>query len=245
MKQRNKLIQTSLICVLGSMMIGCSTLSVNDDVTKHHINDPYENFNRKVYAFNSTADKYVLKPLAKGYDVIVPDPVDTAIGNFFSNLTEPRNAVNNLLQGKLNDTATSVGRFAINSTVGLLGLLDVASKIDIQQKDEDFGQTLAAWGVDSGPYIMLPFLGPSTVRGTLGLTVDRVALDPVNEVDDSATETGLRVLRIIDLRQGLLGLDDVLEQQVDPYSFIKNGYQQRRIDSLYDGNAPEVEIDDF
>lgn len=227
------------------MLLGCSTLSVNDDVSKHQIKDPYEKFNRKIYAFNTSADKYILRPLAKGYDVVVPKPVDTAIGNFFSNLTEPRNMVNNLLQGKLHNTAASFGRFAVNSTMGLLGLFDVASKLNVEQKDEDFGQTLAAWGVKSGPFIMLPLLGPSTVRGSIGLGVDSVALDPLRQIDESSTEIALRALRIIDLRQGFLGLDEVLEQQVDPYSFIKNGYQQRRINSLYDGNAPEQEFDDF
>ena len=242
---KKNLIQASLITMFSTAMFGCSTLSVNDDVTKHHIKDPYEKFNRKVYAFNNTADKLILKPLAKGYDVIVPDPIDTAVGNFFNNLTEPRNAVNNLLQGKIDNTAKSVGRFAINSTIGLLGILDVASKMDIEEKDEDFGQTLAAWGFGSGPYIMLPFFGPSTVRGTVGFGVDKFALDPVNEIDSSSTEISLRALRIINTRQNLLSLDEVLEQQVDPYSFIKNGYQQRRIESLYDGNAPEQELDDF
>jgi len=245
MKKQTKLMQTSLISILGSLAIGCSTLSVNDDVSKHEIKDPFEKFNRKVFAFNTTTDKYVLRPLAKGYDIIVPRPVNTAIGNFFNNLTEPRNMVNNLFQGKFNNSASSLGRFLINSSLGLLGLIDVASKMDIKEEDEDFGQTLAAWGINSGPYIMLPFFGPSTIRGTVGLGVDRVALDPINEIDDSSTEIAFRALRLIDARQGLLGIDAVLDQQVDPYSFIKNAYQQYRIDALYDGNAPEQDLDDF
>jgi phospholipid-binding lipoprotein MlaA len=210
------------------------------------LSDPLEGLNRGVYAFNTAADKAILKPVASAYHAVLPDPAERSVGRFFKNLGEPLNIVNNLLQGKIDGALHSTYRFAVNSTIGLFGLFDIAGAYKVDEKPEDFGQTLANWGVKPGPYIMLPFLGPTNFRDGFGQVVDSVAFYPTNEITESTQgRFGLFALRTIDNRVGLFGADETLDNQLDPYLFLKNAYQSNRINAIYDGNPPEDAEDDF
>ena len=206
----------------------CSTLEnpVSDS-------DPLEPLNRKIFSFNQKADEHVLKPLAKGYDKITPDPVKTGVTNFFSNLSDIPNAANNLLQGKVKDSATSLARFGINSTIGILGLFDVASKEGIEQKKEDLGQTLAVWGIPSGPYVVLPFLGPSNLRDGSAKMVTAAKLNEKTLFFDREPRSYLTALELINTRYRLLGADSLLSTAaLDPYNYAKNSYIQYRTQKI-------------
>ena len=221
---------------------GCTTLKSTDDPTAHISSDPIEGFNRSVYAFNDGADKLILRPVARTYDKVLPKPVKKGVSNFFSNLGEPLNIVNNLLQGKWERSLSSTYRFAVNSTVGLLGLVDVAKKYEVDVAREDLGQTLASWGVGPGPYVMLPFLGPTNFRDGVGRIASSIAFFPTQEIgDDSDTHSALNILEIVDLRVSLLGTDKLLQQQIDQYSFLKSAYEQNRLRAIYDGSPPKDE----
>jgi phospholipid-binding lipoprotein MlaA len=233
-----------VLSLLG--LSACSTLGVNDNPISHESDDPLEDFNRSVYAFNDRVDKLILRPVAKSYSVVLPSPAQKGVRNFFGNLGEPINALNNLLQGKVDRALVSTYRFAINSTVGVLGLVDVASKYEVAPAREDFGQTLAVWGVAPGPYIMLPFLGPTSLRHGVGRITDNFILNPINEVTDSSSgRLWLRASDLVDQRASFLGSDEVLDGQLDPYGFLKQAYQQGRINIIYDGTPPETEEEDF
>ncbi|KGE76835.1 MULTISPECIES: MlaA family lipoprotein [Halomonas] len=228
------------LCAL-SLLTGCATTSGVDDA---HPDDPWEGFNRGVFAFNETLDRYALKPVAQGYRFVTPDPVQTGVGNFFSNLGEIGNTVNSLLQAKPANAGISTGRFLVNSTVGVLGFFDVASRMDLVGREEDFGQTLAVWGVGEGPYLVLPLLGPSTVRDTAGLPVDMYT-DPVTYVEEDKVRYGLRGLDVIDTRAGLLDQEELIRG--DRYSFIRDSWLQRRRFEVNDGEMGEDPFasDDF
>ena len=199
--------------------------------------DPYESFNRSVYKFNRGLDKAVLKPVAQGYKAITPDPVEKGISNFFANLGEIGNIVNNLLQFKLLDASSDTGRFLINSTLGLGGLFDPATAMGLEASDEDFGQTLAVWGLDSGPYLMLPILGPTTLRGVAGLPADNY-LNPIRYLEDESARLGLRGIHQIDRRAQLLDFEEQLESAIDEYSFVRDIYLQNRNFKVHDGDIP-------
>lgn len=201
--------------------------------------DPLEDYNRAAYSFNELLDRALLTPLAQGYSAITPAPVDKSVTNFFDNLRDVRSAVNNLLQFKIGRAFSDVGRVAINSTVGILGLMDVASNMNLPSYKEDFGQTLGVWGFDQGPFIVLPFLGPSSGRDGIGLVADWFT-DPLTYINDDGVRMGLRGLNIIDTRSDLLSASRVVDQAaLDPYAFIRDAYLQRREDLVYDGNPPE------
>jgi phospholipid-binding lipoprotein MlaA len=228
------------------LLTGCSTLSKNDDPNLHVSSDPLEGFNRNVYAFNDAADRAVLRPVAKAYGTVVPDPAQRGVSRFFNNLSEPLNIVNNLLQGKMEGALSSTYRFVVNSTVGLLGFFDVAKSYNVEEKPEDFGQTLAAWGIKPGPYLVIPFLGPSNLRDGVGSAVGTFGYYPINELsDDSGVRLGLTILEVVNGRAALIGTDDVLYQQLDPYLFLKSVYEADRIQAIYDGNPPEPNDDDL
>ncbi len=228
------------------LLSGCNTLSINDDTNTQISNDPLQGLNRKIYGFNNGVDKAILKPIAKGYNAVLPAPAKNGVNNFFSNLGEPLNVVNNLLQGKLDRALGSTYRFLVNSTIGIAGLIDVAGNYEVAESKEDLGQTLATWGVKPGPYIMLPFLGPTNLRDGVGFISENVVYFPNNEISDSgAGSTALTVLEIIDTRVGLLGADELLDQQLDPYSFLKTAFETNRINSIYDGQPPLQEEEDF
>ncbi|MFC0269696.1 MlaA family lipoprotein [Kushneria aurantia] len=207
--------------------LACTTLAgcAGNQAREGNPQDPWEGFNRGVYTFNDTLDRYALKPVAQGYDYVTPQPVQEGVGNFFSNLGEISNTFNSLLQWRLTNAGTSFGRFMINSTLGLGGFLDPATRMGIEEHDEDFGQTLAVWGVGSGPYLVLPLLGPSTVRDTAGLPVDWYTY-PVTYVEDSTTRWTLRFIDLVNTRANLLGQEKLISG--DRYSFIRDAYLQRR-----------------
>jgi len=241
-----KLTRLPFILVILLSTCACNTLSTSDDTSLQTTSDPFSGLNRSIYAFNNTADKAILRPVASAYDTALPVPAKRSVSNFFSNLGEPLNIVNNLLQGKVNGALNSTYRFAVNSTIGILGILDVAKAYNVEKEPEDFGQTLASWGVKPGPYIMVPFFGPTSLRDGLGLIVDNGVYYPISEINDSgATQTGLTVLNIVDTRAGLLGTDDILDNQLDPYLFLKTAYDKNRLNSIYDGKPPELSDDDL
>ena len=219
--------------VAAVVLPGCAT-------NASHPKDPFEGFNRAMFAVHEGVDT-VLKPVAKGYDEVTPGPVKMGIGNFFGNLADVWIAVNNLLQGKLTDGASDVGRFFVNSTVGILGLVDVASEIGLDKHDEDFGQTLGYWGVGDGPYLFWPVIGPRNVRDTVGFVVDASA-DPVGYLEDVSVRNTLMGVRIIDYRASLLPADKVVEEAAfDKYNYLRNAYFQNRRSVIHDGNPPPLE----
>ncbi len=244
----NKILLSTIIVLLTVGCAGRQQPQANeqtDQVQASEI-DPYEDFNRSVYKFNTQLDKYLLKPLAKTYANITPDPVESGISKFFSNLNEPRNTVNSLLQGKFDKAGLSAGRFVLNTTVGVLGFFDVAGKLDIPKHNEDFGQTLAAWGVPSGPYFVIPVFGPRYLRHSVGMIPDAV-VGPTYSISDDSVRWGLTALNIVQSRAQFLGTDDLLELQLDPYIFVRETYLQKREAALNDSevnNADEFE-DEF
>ena len=203
--------------------------------------DPLEGFNRAMYTFNDKFDRYLLKPVAKGYRAITPKPVSKSISNFFGNLHAPGIMLNNLLQGKPGQAASDLGRFLVNSTVGIAGLFDVATKWGMQKHNEDFGQTLAVWGVGDGPYLVLPFFGPSNLRDGPSLIVDWETYPP-NHMEEHSTSDKLYVVEVIDKRAQLLDASDILEQAAgrDPYVFVREASRQSRRNQIYDGNPPQA-----
>jgi len=201
--------------------------------------DPFESFNRGVYAFNEGLDTVVLKPVATAYRNVTPPLVRSGVGNFFGNLEDAWSFVNSLLQGKLRPAVDNFFRFGVNSTFGILGLFDVASEMQIDRHSEDFGQTLGSWGFGAGPYLVLPVFGPSSLRDALELPVDWKG-DLVGHVDDVATRNGLRVLNLIDTRASLLGVSSSLDEVTfDKYSFMRDAFLQRRRNAVFDGDPPE------
>ncbi len=214
--------------------------------------DPWQRMNRGIFWFNDRADVYVLEPVAKGWDAVVPERAESSVSNFFSNLRFPVVMANNLLQGKPGDAAIDVGRFMVNSTIGVGGLFDVATIWGLQRHNEDFGQTLGVWGVPPGPYLVLPLLGPSNPRDTAGIPVDYV-LSVTPLFLSSYWWTGAGIINIVNARAQVL--DEVQQAKsasLDYYVFVRNAYYQRRkalvndqkeesgdtpTDDLYDLNA--------
>lgn len=234
---------TRVLVVLAAVFLlsGCAGRVAVED---RHPDDPWEGFNRGVFAFNDTLDRTVLKPVARGYRAVTPEPMQTGVGNFFSNLGEVRTTLNSLLQGKPANAGRSTSRFLINSTVGIAGLLDFATHMGVTAAQEDFGQTLGSWGVGEGPYLVLPLLGPSTVRDTSGLPLDMVTY-PLYYVENDKVRYGLTGLRIVDARAGLLDQEELIRG--DRYVFIRDAYLQRRRFEVSDGELGDDPFasDDF
>ncbi len=205
--------------------------------------DPWEGFNRGVYKFNDTLDRAALKPVARAYRKVVPNWMRTGVGNFFTNLTYPTTVLNQFLQGKPVMGLKDLGRFLLNSTLGLGGLFDPASSAGLPANDEDFGQTLAVWGVGSGPYLVLPFLGPSSVRDGVSRVGDYYSGILHNADIDWEVEWGLRGLQVVNDRAELLPLDGTLQRTFDPYAFMRDAWVQRREDEIYDGEPPEEPLE--
>ena len=228
--------------VIGTLLFGSMLLLVQScaHVPVETKEDPWEGFNRSMFVFNDAIDGAILKPVAKGYKAVTPTPVQKGVSNFFSNLGEIGNIANNLLQGKWDGTASSTWRFLINSTAGWFGIFDVASELGLKEYDEDFGQTLGYWGVSSGPYLVLPFFGPSTVRDGAGLVVDYTAYDDGEALLLDLTYEeylGLLALDVVETRARLLSAESFIVG--DRYSFIRDVYLQSRTHEVYDGNIPE------
>jgi len=233
--------KVALVLLLGSALClgGCATGDYRDP------RDPLEPLNRVTYSFNDMLDRAVIKPLAQGYEYIMPAPANKGVSNFFNNLADIRSALNNLLQFKIGRAFSDVGRVAVNTTVGILGLIDVASNMNLPRYEEDFGQTLGVWGVGPGPYLVLPLLGPSSGRDSVGRVADWYT-DPMTHMNDEAWRWRLRGLQLVDTRAGLLNASRVLEgASLDPYAFVRDAFLQRRQSLVYDGNPPEEEFDGF
>jgi phospholipid-binding lipoprotein MlaA len=229
------LYRLALVLILGTTL-GLGGCATGDDRDPR---DPLEPLNRVTYKFNDMLDRAVIKPLAQGYEYIMPAPANQGVTNFFNNVNDIRSALNNLLQLKVGRAFSDVGRVAINSTVGILGLIDVASNMNLPRYNEDFGQTLGVWGFGPGPFIVLPLLGPSSGRDTVGLVVDWYT-DPITHMNDDDWRWALRGLELIDTRADLLNASRVLEEaSLDPYAFIRDAFLQRRRSLVYDGNPPD------
>ncbi len=191
------------------------------------IADPWEGFNRRVHGFNTVADRFVFRPVARGYDWIAPAPVQTGISRFFANLGMPVTVVNQALQGRPGDAAASLGRFVVNSTVGVAGLFDPAGRLGLPRRDdEDFGQTLASWGWRESRYLVLPLFGPRTVRDTVGMVADK-PLSPIGYVDGGLSY-GLQGMQVVDMRTRLLPMDRMRRDALDDYAFVRDAWAQRR-----------------
>lgn len=242
----SSMLKTSLVAIaLGSVLTSCAVVP---PTSGDNPNDPWETFNRQTHAFNMTLDERILHPIAQRYVEYVPNPVQDGVSNFFSNLGEPGNMLNNLLQGKVKEGAVSFARFLINSTVGIAGLFDVASHMNLEEAPEDFGETLGVWGVKPGPYIVLPFLGPSTVRDTAGIPADWATYPPTyyfwGENDKRYYAYGLGALNAVDTRAKLLATDAMLQTALDPYVAVREAYLQNRENLVWDGNPPLVLMPD-
>ena len=236
-----RLYRMALVLILATMtaLAGCASGPDRDP------RDPLEDFNRAAYSFNDLLDRALIEPLAQGYNYITPAPVNRGVTNFFNNLRDLRSAVNNLLQFKIGRAFSDVGRVAVNSTIGILGLMDVASNMNLPRYGEDFGQTLGVWGFGPGPYLVLPLLGPSSGRDTVGLVVDWYT-DPITHMNDDTWRWRLRGLDLVDTRAGLLNASRVLEEAaLDEYAFVRDAFLQRRRSQVYDGNPPDEFEDEF
>lgn len=225
-----------LMLSISVMLSSCASVSAPDK------RDPWESFNRSVDAFNQDFDRSIGRPVAETYKSYTPDIVQTGVSNFFSNLDDVVVFVNDLLQFKFKQAAQDLTRFAFNTTAGVFGLIDVSSHMDLPKHNEDFGQTLATWGVGSGPYLVLPFLGPHTVRSTTGLGADW-QIDPVYTISDTEARWSAIILRAVDTRASLLEATKLMEKSgVDPYVFTRNAYLQHRESLINDGNPPKPKI---
>ena len=206
--------------------------------------DPWENWNRKVYAFNDAIDIAVLKPVAKAYRDNVPSLVRTGVSNVLGNIYDVWSAANHLLQGKVNTGLEMGMRVMVNTFVGLGGLLDPATEMKLERRSEDFGQTLGRWGIGNGPYVVLPLLGPSTVRDTVGVLVDR-QVAPSTLPETSAGRYAVAGVELVNIRAGLLSTGQLLDQvALDKYSFVRDAYLAQRRDALYDGAPPMETFED-
>lgn len=215
----------AMLCVLAAA--ACAGNPTPPDV-QPLIADPWEGFNRKIHGFNTTADRFVFRPVASGYHQVTPDPVQAGVSRFFANLGMPATAVNQALQGRPDDAAQSLGRFAVNTTVGVAGVFDAASRFGLPRRDdEDFGQTLARWGWRDSRYLVLPLFGPRTVRDTVGLLGDK-PLSPLGYVPDAGLAYGLQALQIVDGRARMLPMDAMRRDALDDYVFVRDAWAQRR-----------------
>ena len=220
----------------SARLLALAGLAVLPAVSQASEEDPWESFNRPVFVFNDKLDTYALKPLAQGYQAVTPQFVEDGIGNFFANVGEIRNFGNDVLQGKFHDAGIDTARFLLNTTVGVLGFVDVASRAGLQRNDEDFGQTFGVWGVKSGPYLVLPFFGPSNPRDAVGLIPDNLA-GLKGRISHVPTRNTLTAVDIVDARAELLSAEKVITG--DRYVFIRNAYLQNREFKVKDGQVED------
>ncbi|SDV99547.1 phospholipid-binding lipoprotein MlaA [Nitrosomonas communis] len=234
-----------VLIFLGNILIGCASVENNK-------RDPLESMNRAVFAFNEKFDDYVMEPVAKGYRAITPDPLEMIIGNVLSNFSDVVITANALLQLKFDAAAASATRVVINTTFGMFGIIDIASDIsavsdiNLSKRNEDFGQTLGRYGIGPGPYFVIPFLGPSTIRDAIGIAVDSSVFHPIWSVYPDFDFLTVRLPASagwsVDTRAQMLDTDKTLEEAaLDKYEFVRDAYLQRRRNLVYDGNPPEEE----
>jgi len=239
--QRKKWVDQFGHIVLLGLLAGCATTAKDPQ-------DPLEGWNREVQTFNDKLDDYLMKPVAKGYQWITPIFIDRGVSNFFSNINDIGVTLNDLFQCKISQTGMDGARFLVNTTAGVAGFVDVGSMIDLPKHNEDFDQTMGVWGVPAGPYLVLPFFGPSSTRGVGGLIGD-AAMNPISYLDSGVISGGLFGLNAIDLRADNLANEKIAtEAAVDRYAFFKSAYFQQREYLIHDGNMPEgedmLDIDD-
>jgi phospholipid-binding lipoprotein MlaA len=231
------------LLALACALPGCATLPSG----KPDPSDRFERFNRSVYKFNTALDHAILRPITRAYVKVTPPVVRSGVNHVISNLTYPVTVVNSFLQGKFDDGMTAVARLLVNSTIGIGGLFDPASGMGLEQHNQDFGLTMGRWGIHSGPYLMLPFLGPSTVRDAFGLVPDYLLLHEIETIklfDNNAyVEWTLFSIGTINRRSQLLDEDPILERTYDPYAFLRGAYLQRRDYLMHEGQAPSPEQD--
>ena len=230
------------LILLTGIVLASGCASVPGPPDEH---DPFESYNRAMYKFNKTVDDAAIRPIAQAYVDHTPEFIQTGVSNFFSNLGDVIVLVNNLLQFKFEQAGSDFYRIFVNSTLGIFGLFDPATHVGLTRHREDFGQTLAVWGVPDGPYFVLPFIGPSTIRDTGGLVAD-IYTHPLYYYSDSTVAWGLAGLAFIDKRASLLGASRVMDEAaLDPYIFMREAYLQHRRNLIYDGNPPmqEDELD--
>lgn len=234
----NRFLRAATVLLALVLLGACATTGGNahDPYAPAPAWDPLEPVNRAVYTFNDRFDRYLGRPVARGYRAVVPRPVRTGVSNFFANLWEPAVMVNNLLQGKVADAGSDLARFLTNSTLGVFGLFDVATGMGLERHNEDLGQTFGVWGFGEGFYLVLPFFGPSNVRDGIGLYGDMQLYLPA-QLNDESTRWSVYVLDFVDTRARLLDAGDILEQAAgqDPYVFIREAFLQRRRALIRDG----------
>jgi phospholipid-binding lipoprotein MlaA len=229
------------VLMFGSACVtGCASMPDSEPVE----HDPWERANRGLYEVNDVIDRATTRPVARAYNAVVPEPVRQGVTNFGQNLMTPSSSLNNFFQGKPRDGFGEFLRFVINSTAGIGGLFDIAANNGLDAKTEDFGQTAAVWGVPDGPYVMLPFRGPRTLRDAVLMPLDFLA-DPLYHYDNSSVRDPLYVLRIINLRARLLPLEEMLQDSNDPYVTLRESYLQNRKFEVYDGDPPADDDDLF
>jgi phospholipid-binding lipoprotein MlaA len=234
--------QKAILVLLALACAGCASLPSG----KPDPRDPWERFNRASFKLNDALDRAVLRPVTRAYVKVTPRFIRTGVSNVFDNLETVTTIVNDALQGKMRDAGRDSARLVLNSTLGLGGLFDPATAAGFEKNDEDFGQTLGKWGVGSGPYLMIPFMGPSTVRDALARVPDTFT-DPTHYLEDDSTRYLITAVEVVDLRAGLLDLDDDLAQSFDRYAFVRNAWMQRREYKVKDGDvaAPEFDEEEF
>jgi len=231
-----------VLLALAAFLSGCAGTPAEDggEAPVRAEYDPLEPLNRGLYALNDAVDRVTLKPIARGYKAVVPEFARRGVTNFSRNLFTPRSALNNLLQGKPGPGFTDLGRFIINTTLGVGGLIDIATAQGIPEYDEDFGQTFAVWGIPEGPYLFLPILGPKTLLDAVSTPLNIFA-DPLYHYDNSSVRDKVYVLRTIDLRMRLLTAETLLEDSKDPYLTLRESYLQNRRFQVYDGSPPSTD----
>lgn len=231
-------VMRTFILLTAIALAGCASTPANNPA------DPLESFNRGVYKFNDTLDKAVVKPVARGYKAAMPTVGKIMVSNFFSNLDDVVVTVNDLLQFKLVQGFSDGMRFFVNSTIGVFGLIDVASMGDLKKHNEDFGLTLGKWGVGNGPYLVLPILGPSTLRDSAGLYIDGYT-SPMYQMNNMQARNQAYLVKGVSKRSELLNQEKVLtEAMLDPYEFLRDAYLLHRRSQMYDGNPPRIRYDD-
>ena len=228
---------SALVIVVASLLTACAGNPSGNAELSDPEADPWETMNRRVYNFNEAIDKVSTKPLARGYKAITPTFARRGVSNFFDNLTTPRSSLNNFLQGKPGRGFHELGRFVVNSTMGLGGLINIADIDGWARYDETFSQTFAVWGLPEGPYVMLPILGPHSVLDAAALPFDYVT-DLQRNYNNTSVRDKLYVLRLVDARHRLLTADQFLEESKDPYITFREAYLQNREYQIYDGDPP-------
>ena len=237
-KQRYTSLLTKIVLVSLAALVQSACTSTQG--TAKNI-DPFEPINRPIYKFNDITDRYLLRPLGQGYNAILPQTARRGVGNFYDNITYTVTIVNGLLQGKFRQAGSDVMRMLLNSTFGVIGFMDLASGAGLDHHDEDFGQTFAVWGIPQGPYIVIPLLGPSTVRDGIGI-FGNVRVNALVQMSNTSVRDKLLILWPIETRAALIGPDEIIRDAFDPYLFVRDAYLQNRQFLINDSSAP---VDEF